>query len=126
MGALADRLNRRTIAGLNFLLQAAGLALLVLGSSSVMVYAGCVLFGFGVGNTITLPGLLIESEFSREQFAGLVSVVTATNQVAFAFAPALVGILRDATGSYGPSLALCASADLVAATVVILGRSRLA
>ena len=124
MGALADRLNRRTIAGLNFLLQAAGLALLVLGSSSVVVYAGCVLFGFGVGNTITLPGLLIESEFSRERFAGLVSVVTATNQVAFAFAPALVGILRDATGSYGPSLALCAAADLIAATVVILGRPR--
>jgi predicted MFS family arabinose efflux permease len=126
MGALADRLNRRTIAGLNFLLQATGLVLLVLGSSSVVVYAGCVLFGFGVGNTITLPGLLVESEFPREQFASIVSVVTATNQVAFAFAPALVGILRDATGSYGVSLTACATADLLAAAVVSIGRARTA
>jgi MFS family permease len=124
MGALADRLNRRTIAGLNFLLQVAGLALLALASSSAVVYAGCVLFGFGVGNVITLPGLLIEGEFPREQFAGIVSVVTATNQLAFAFAPALIGILRDATGSYGVSLAVCAAADLVAAGVVAFGRPR--
>ena len=124
MGALADRLDRRTIAGLNFLAQVAGLALLSLASSSAMVYAGCVLFGFGVGNVITLPGLLIEGEFPREQFAAIVSVITATNQLAFAFAPALVGILRDATGSYGVSLAVCAAADLVAAGVVALGRPR--
>jgi MFS family permease len=124
MGALADRLDRRTIAGLNFLAQVAGLALLSLASSSAMVYAGCVLFGFGVGNVITLPGLLIEGEFPREQFAAIVSVVTATNQLAFAFAPALVGILRDATGSYGASLAVCAAADLAAAGVVAFGRPR--
>jgi predicted MFS family arabinose efflux permease len=122
MGALADRLDRRTIAALNFLLQSTGLGLLGLGSSTAMAYAGCVLFGFGVGNVITLPGLLIESEFPREQFAGLVSVVTATNQVAFAFAPALVGILRDATGSYGVSLTACATADLLAAAVITVGR----
>jgi MFS family permease len=126
MGALADRLDRRTIAALNFLLQVAGLVLLVLDGSSAVMYGGCILFGFGVGNTITLPGLLVESEFPREQFASIVSVVTATNQVAFAFAPALVGILRDATGGYLASLTLCAAADLVAATVVILGRPRLA
>ena len=124
MGALADRLNRRTIAGLNFLLQVAGLVLLALASSSAVVYAGCVLFGFGVGNVITLPGLLIEGEFPREQFAAIVSVVTATNQLAFAFAPALVGILRDTTGSYGVSLTVCAAADLVAAGVVAFGRPR--
>ena len=124
MGALADRLNRRTIAGLNFLLQVAGLVLLALASSSAVVYAGCVLFGFGVGNVITLPGLLIEGEFPREQFAAIVSVITATNQLAFAFAPALVGILRDTTGSYGVSLTVCAAADLVAAGVVAFGRPR--
>ena len=122
MGALADRLDRRTIAGLNFLAQVAGLVLLSLASSSAMVYAGCGLFGFGVGNVITLLGLF-EVVFPREQFAAIVSVVTATDKLAFAFAPALVGILRDATGSYGVSLAL-RGADLVAAGVVAFGRPR--
>src|SRR5262249_6927689 len=45
MGALADRLDRRAIAGLNFLLQVAGLALLAWASAAPAIYAGCVLFG---------------------------------------------------------------------------------
>jgi len=124
MGALADRLNRRSIAGLNFLLQVVGLALLAAAPSSAVIYAGCALFGLGVGNVITLPALLIEREFPREQFAGLVSLLTATNQLAFASAPGLIGILRDATGGYGLALALCAAADVIAAAVVFLGRPR--
>ncbi len=123
MGALADRMDRRPIAAINFLLQVAGIALLALASSSIVIYAGCVLFGLGVGNVITLPGLLVEQEFPREQFAGIVSLITATNQLAFAFAPGLIGLLRDATGSYGLALALCAVVDLVAA-VVVLGLAR--
>ncbi len=124
MGALADRMDRRAITALNFLMQVAGLALLAMSSSSAVVYAGCALFGLGVGNVIALPGLLVEREFPREHFAGIVSLITATNQLAFAFAPGLIGLLRDATGSYGLALALCATADLVAAGVVYTGRAR--
>ena len=113
----------RPIAAINFLLQVAGIALLALASSSIVIYVGCVLFGLGVGNVITLPGLLVEQEFPRGQFAGIVSLITATNQLAFAFAPGLIGLLRDATGSYGLALVLCAVVDLVAA-VVVLGLAR--
>ncbi len=124
MGALADRMDRRVIAGLNFLLQVVGIALLAWPSSDGAIYAGCALFGLGVGNVITLPGLLVEAEFPREHFAGTISLITATNQLAFAFAPGLLGLLRDATGDYRLAYALCAAADLVAAAVVVLGRSR--
>ena len=123
MGALADRLDRRVIAALNFLLQVVGIALLAWPRSHAAIYAGCALFGLGVGNVITLPGLLVEQEFPRDQFAGTVSLITATNQLAFAFSPGLLGILRDATGDYGIAFSLCAAADLFAAAVVVLGRS---
>src|SRR5262249_16082437 len=53
MGALADRLDRRSIAGLNFLLQVTGLGLLAWSPSTGAMYAGCALFGLGVGNVIT-------------------------------------------------------------------------
>jgi MFS family permease len=122
MGALADRLDRRSIAGLNFLMQVAGLALLAWSPFTASIYAGCALFGLGVGNVITLPGLLVEREFPRARFASIVSLITATNQLAFAFAPGLIGILRDATGDYGLALGLCAAADLIAAAVIVLGR----
>lgn len=121
VGALADRVDRRVIAGLNFLLQVAGVALLAWPGSGTRLYAGCALFGLGVGNVITLPGLLVEREFPRERFAGTVSLITATNQLAFAFAPGLLGILRDASGDYGLAFSLCAAADVLAA-VVVLGR----
>src|SRR5262249_3651138 len=120
MGALADRLDRRSIAGLNFLLQVTGLGLLAWSPSTGAMYAGCALFGLGVGNVITLPGLLVEREFPRARFAAIVSLITATNQLAFAFAPGLIGILRDATGSYVTALALCAIADLLAAAVIVV------
>ena len=45
--------------------------------------AHCV-HGLGVGNMVSLPGLLVGREFSPAQFASVVSLVTATNQVAFA------------------------------------------
>ena len=88
--------------------------------------AGCIVAGLGVGNTVSLPGLLVGREFSRAQFASVVSLITATNQVAFAFTPALMGILRDATGSYGAALALCLGLDAMAAGVVMMGRGRAA
>ena len=42
--------------------------------------AGCIVVGLGVGNTVSLPGLLVGREFSRAQFASVVSLITATNQ----------------------------------------------
>ena len=89
--------SRSTVGGLA--------ALLLWRPSAAALYVGCIIVGLGVGNMVSLPGLLVAREFSPAQFASVVSLVTATNQVAFAFAPALMGVLRDATGSYGAALA---------------------
>jgi MFS family permease len=118
---VVDRADPRRAACVNFVLQVVGFALLLWGPSVAALYAGCIVVGLGVGNMVSLPGLLVGREFPREQFAGVVSLVTATNQVAFAFAPALMGILRDATGSYGFALGLCLGLDAMAAGVVLMG-----
>jgi cyanate permease len=36
----------------------------------------------------------------RERFSALVGLVVGINQVTFAFGPSLVGVLRDAAGTY--------------------------
>ncbi len=123
MGVLVDRMDRRAAASLNFLVQVVGLALLWLAPWAAGIYAGCLLFGLGVGNVVSLPGLLVQREFAPHQFATTLSMIAATNQVTFAFAPGAIGILRDATGSYAAALAVCAGLDLLAA-VVVLVRSR--
>jgi MFS family permease len=124
MGLLVDWMDRRLAACLNFLVQVVGLALLWAAPSPAAIYAGCALFGLGVGNVVSLPGLLVQREFTTAQFATTVSLIAATNQVTFAFAPGAMGLLRDGTGSYGVALGLCVALDLVAAGTILLGRPR--
>ena len=73
------------------------------------VYAGCALFGLGVGNLTTLPGLILAVEWPPERFSALVGLVVAINQFTFAFGPSLVGVLHDLAGTYGPALGVCAA-----------------
>ena len=56
-GFVVDRVNRRGVASATLAVQLAGVALLARAPTPVGVYAGCALFGLGVGNLTTLPGL---------------------------------------------------------------------
>jgi cyanate permease len=123
-GVVVDRLNPRRVASATLAAQIAGVALLAGGSSTAALYTGCVLFGIGVGNLTTLPGLIVAAEWPRERFAALVALVVAINQFTFAFGPSLVGVLRDWSGSYGPALGLCIILQALAATLVLLGPPR--
>jgi len=98
-----------------------GLALLATAPSAAAVYAGCVLFGLGVGNLTTLPGLILAVEWPRERFAALVGLVVGINQFTFAFGPSLVGVLRDRAGGYGAALLACAMLQAIAAVTILFG-----
>jgi sugar phosphate permease len=124
-GFLVDRLNRRLVSGATLVIQGLGLALLAWApSSSVVVYAGCALFGLGVGNLTTLPGLILAVEWPRERFSALIGLVVGINQLTFAFGPSMVGVLRDWSGTYGPALGACTTLEAMAAALVVLGPGR--
>lgn len=118
-GLVVDRLNRRLVASATLTLQITGLALLAWGSSAAGIYTGCALFGLGVGNLTTLPGLILAVEWPRERFSALVSLVVGINQFTFAFGPSLVGVLRDWAGTYGPALGACIALQTVAAVMIV-------
>jgi hypothetical protein len=61
--------------------------------------AGCMLFGLGVGNLVSLPSLIAQTEFESADVPRVVALVVAINQGVFAFAPAALGVMRDVTGS---------------------------
>src|SRR5260370_1256671 len=109
------------VASLTLVIQIVGLALLARAPSAVGVHAGCVLFGLGVGNLTTLPGLILAVEWPRERFSALVGLVVGINQFTFAFGPSLVGVLRDWTGTYGPALGACMALQAMAAAMILLG-----
>jgi MFS family permease len=120
-GYIADQFDRRTVACANFIVQMFGMAILATATATapVMLYLRCALFGLGVGNTTSLPGLLVQQEFPKQHFARIVSVVVAINQFSFAFGPSLLGQLEHAEGSYGTGLLACLSMEALAAFVVV-------
>jgi cyanate permease len=123
-GLFIDRANRRLVASATLVVQIAGVSLLSWAPASAAVYAGCALFGLGVGNLTTLPALILAVEWPRTRFSTLVGMVVGINQLTFAFGPSLVGVIRDWGGAYGPALVTCAGLQAIAAALVVLGRQR--
>jgi MFS family permease len=123
-GFVVDTVNRRVVACGTLMVQLAGLALLARSPSAVGVYAGCALFGLGVGNLTTLPGLILAVEWPREHFGGLVGLVVGINQLTFAFGPTLVGVVRDWAGAYGAALGACGVLQAISAVLILLGPGR--
>jgi MFS family permease len=120
---MGDR-DRRVAAAANFALQACGTALLTFGSGVPVLLAGCILFGLGVGNLVSLPPLIAQKEFAAPDVGRVVALLTAINQAVFAFAPAVLGALRDLSGDYMPAFALAAGIQAAAALIVIAHRAR--
>jgi len=94
-------MDRRNVAMASYAVQILGsLAFLVAGlvtggSAAVFLVAGVVLFGLGIGNATSLPPLIAQIEFTKEDAARVVPLIVALGQAAYAFAPALFGILRE-------------------------------
>lgn len=125
LGALLpERADRRIAAAANFAVQAAGsLALLASGGAWVhLLLLGCVLFGLGVGNLVSLPPLIAQAEFARADVARVVALVFASTQAVFAFAPAAFGLLRDAADGFWAPVLAAALVQAGAAAAVVAGR----
>ncbi|HEX6442115.1 MAG TPA: MFS transporter [Stellaceae bacterium] len=118
-GFVVDRFDRRSITALNFAVQALGLGLLATGAQPAMLYLGCVLFGAGVGNASSLPGLIVQQEFPKQHFARIISIVVAVNQFSFAFGPTLVARLQQGNPTYTGALVMCLAMELAAAGIVL-------
>jgi cyanate permease len=53
-------------------------------------------------------------------FGVLVSLITAINQITYAFGPGVVGVLRDFSGSYSLPFYGCIGLELVAAVLIMI------
>jgi MFS family permease len=115
-----DRLNQRLASAISFASQAVALAIIINSRNEMVLIAACGLFGFSVGNLITLPALIVQREFDPRSFGVLVSLITAINQITYAFGPGIVGLLRDASGSYALPFYGCIGLELTAAVLIMI------
>jgi MFS family permease len=124
VGSVVDRLNRRGVIAGNFLLQATSVVLMLSGPGPMLLYVACAMFGLGVGNTTSLPSVIVQAEFPKAAFGRVVSAIIAINQFTYSFGPGLLGWLRDGFGSYHASLVACLVLQLAAVAVLLFGGSR--
>jgi MFS family permease len=115
-----DRLNQRLASSLSFVSQAFALLIIINVHNDYALIAACALFGFSVGNLITLPALIVQREFDPRSFGVLVSLITAINQITYAFGPGVVGLLRDLSGSYSLPFYGCIAVELTAAVLIMV------
>ena len=115
-----DPLNQRLASAISFVSQAVALAVIINLQNDLALMAACALFGFSVGNLITLPALIVQREFDPRSFGVLVSLITAINQITYAFGPGVIGLLRDASGSYALPFYGCIGLELAAAALIMV------
>ncbi|HML13154.1 MAG TPA: MFS transporter [Xanthobacteraceae bacterium] len=119
-GLFVDRVDRRAASCLNFLVQAVAMAILIKTSAPAWLVVGCVLFGLGLGNLVSLPGLIVQQEFPKRDFARIISMIVAINQFTFAFGPGLLAWLQQGQGSYTRALLACLVMQAAAAAIVLV------
>jgi MFS family permease len=115
-----DRLNQRLASAISFASQAVALLIIINSRNEMVLIAACALFGFSVGNLITLPSLIVQREFDPRTFGVLISLITAINQVTYAFGPGVIGLLRDVSGSYALPFYGCIGLELTAAVLIMV------
>jgi len=122
IGLMIDRVDQRVVAAMLFASQALALLAMINFTGEAVLFGASAVFGFTVGNAITLPAVIVHHEFDAHRFGVLVSLSTAITSVVSACGSALVGVLHDLAGGYAPALYTCAALEIVAACGVLIGR----
>lgn len=115
-----DSVDARAFSFVNFVMQALAMIAYLFAETPIAIYLASCLLGLSVGNMIALPGIVLQREVPRAHFTRAIALVVGVNQFTFAFGPALVGLLHDASGSYRLPIAACCAIQLVAAAVIAL------
>jgi hypothetical protein len=128
--------DRRLFASASYVVQIIGsLAFLFAAGENVpLLLLGVVLFGFGIGigNATSMPPLIAQIEFVKDDVARAVPMIVAIGQGTYAFAPAVFGLIREfapqvstTTPAAVPYLFLTAAAiQLASICCFLLGRWR--
>jgi Major Facilitator Superfamily len=117
------RADRRLVACLSYAVQIAGTLVLIAaaGTNIPLLLIGVLLFGVGIGNVTSMPPLIAQVEFVKDDVPRVVALVVAIGQATYSFAPAAFGLLRElSNGTY--VFAGAALVYLLAVAALLAGR----
>jgi MFS family permease len=121
LGMVVDRFDPRLAAAVSIVSQAAALLLIRQSDTVPLILIASAVFGFSVGNLITLPPLIIHREFSAAGFVVVMGLSTAISGTIGALGPGLIGVIRSWSRDYDAALLACIVLELIAAAIVMRG-----
>jgi Na+/melibiose symporter-like transporter len=112
--------DRRLFACASTLVQITGSLMfwLAAGNNVPLLLLGVVLFGAGIGNTTSLPPLIAQTEFLKDDVPRVVPLIIAMGQATYAFAPASFGLVRELAPALGAASAGAAPHLFITAAVI--------
>lgn len=120
MGWLADRIAKKYVMLLIYLLIASAIPLLFFASNPKVMYLFAVIFGLGLGGEYLIIPLMAAELFGVKAFGRLMGIVLTADGVAEAVLPKFIGRLRDQTGSYHTGFNVLIGIALLGAVAVAL------
>ena len=115
--------DRRLVACISYAVQIAGtLVLIAAGGTNIpLLFIGVLLFGVGIGNVTSMPPLIAQVDFVKEDVPRVVALVVATGQATYSLAPAAFGFIRELSGA-SAVFATAALVYVLAAGALLAGR----
>ena len=112
--------DRRLVACGSFAVQIVGSIAfwMAAGTYIPLLVLGVILFGVGIGNATSLPPLIAQAEFAKEDVSRVVSLNVAISQGTYAFAPAAFGLIREFAPQAGVMAAAAAPYLFIAAALI--------
>lgn len=123
LGMVVDRLDPRLVTAVSIASQAAALLVIRQADTASIILVASGVFGFSIGNLITLPPLIIHREFSAASFVVVMGLSITISGTIGALGPGLIGVIREWSGDYNAALLVCVVLQLVAAAMIARGRA---
>jgi OFA family oxalate/formate antiporter-like MFS transporter len=119
-GYLSDKISTKRLMSIVMLFQAAGVAFLLVGHSSINIILFIILFGAGIESLFILMPLAIQEFFGLKSIGAIYGGVWEFVAVSMAFGPTLTGYLFDVTRSYQLAFLLCLGLIGISITIISL------
>jgi hypothetical protein len=112
--------DRRLAACAAYLVQLVGVLVLAIASAQHIgwILLGVLLFGSGIGNATSLPPLIAQVEFTKDDVPRVIALIVGIAQATYAFAPALFGVVLTISGGNDAHLGRGTGAFFVAAAIL--------
>ena len=122
--------DRRRVACISYAVQISGALVLIAaaGSNVPLLLIGVLLFGVGIGNVTSMPPLIAQVEFVKDDVPRVVALTVAIGQAVYAFAPAVFGFVREFVSMWngGAVFAVAALVQALSIGALLIGRHRAA